>query len=907
MSDIVTEILTKPYELTEEQKKVVLSKSRHIRVVAGAGAGKTETLTRRIAYLILVDRAEPSSIVAFTFTEKAAQAMKSRIYQRVGDLKGSVNRLGEMYIGTIHAYAKRLLEDHPKYGSYEVLDENQEMAFVMRHGWALGFGKKGYAEECRTFLRTVNMAWEEMLDEGELEESAPEFHHMMKEYEGILDEHKLLTFSFMIRQAVAELRKGDTMRREREVKYLFVDEYQDINRAQEEMIRHIGAKGSVFVVGDPRQSIYQWRGSDERFFESFAGTFSPCETFTISQNKRSVQSVVEAANTFADGFERKYSRMYAERGEAGLVGLKEHRTPEDEASWIADQIEALVKRTGIKYSDIAVLTRSVSTSAGPLINILRERRIPYIVGGTIGLFRRGEAQAMGRIFAWFSEEGFWVENIYSWWDQVKGDSLLTTALDGWREATRRTVPPGGVDELKRIKADLNSAKPGYRNVTHLYHDVLIAMGFKELDYRDANDAAVMANLGRFHNLLTDYEGMNRRGGRSVKWPRDLKGLCWFMNSYATQAYEEQPADDIRGVDAVRVMTVHQAKGLEWPAVFLLSTVERRLPSSMVGREQFWWDVPREMFDAERYEGNLEDERRLFYVAMTRARDVLVVSYFRQMGNYAVRRSEFVDVIEREGVPVTGITGGMPPVVVRPTPLNEEMQTFSAGELTRYNRCHHMYLLWKVWGYQPELTEALGYGNSLHYSLRRAGEMVAKGADPVDAIREAVETEFHLPYAGGEVHRKFKESAKEKLVRFAELHGQDLVRIEETEYRIEYPVENATVTGKVDVILRDGGVREVREYKTSQEVTTPEELAEQVRIYVMGLNEAGRPAGRASAAYLDEGEVKPVGIGGAELSQARDIVDRTVERIIERDFTPTPGESSCSRCDHTGICRFASGR
>jgi|GEM_PF-4794858 len=111
MNDLTTEILTKPKELSEDQKRVVLSKSRYIRVIAGAGAGKTETLTRRIAFLLLVEKAEPSSIVAFTFTEKAAQAMKSRIYQRVKELKGPLNMLGEMYIGTIHAYAKRLLED----------------------------------------------------------------------------------------------------------------------------------------------------------------------------------------------------------------------------------------------------------------------------------------------------------------------------------------------------------------------------------------------------------------------------------------------------------------------------------------------------------------------------------------------------------------------------------------------------------------------------------------------------------------------------------------------------------------------------------------------------------------------------------------------------------------------------
>ena len=314
MTDLTTEILTKPYELSDDQKKVVLSKSRYIRVIAGAGAGKTETLTRRIAYLIMVEKVEPSSIVAFTFTEKAAQAMKSRIYQRVKELKGPLNMLGEMYIGTIHAYAKRLLEDHPKYGNYEVLDENQEMAFLMRHGWALGLGKKGiYAQNCQHFLRTVNMAWEEMLDESELEKDAPDFYRHMKRYEEILDKHRLLTFSFMIKLAVDELRRSKRVN----VRYLFVDEYQDINRAQEEMIRLVGGDGNIFVVGDPRQSIYQWRGSDERFFERFTETFKPSETIVLKENQRSMRAIVEVANAFAANFERRYASMDAQKDEVG--------------------------------------------------------------------------------------------------------------------------------------------------------------------------------------------------------------------------------------------------------------------------------------------------------------------------------------------------------------------------------------------------------------------------------------------------------------------------------------------------------------------------------------------------------------------------------------------------------------
>ena len=183
-NDLIERILNTPSSLSDDQRKAVLSASRYNRVIAGAGAGKTETLTRRIVYLLTVEQAEPSSIVAFTFTKKAAQSMKSRVYRRVGEICGekATASLGEMYVGTIHAYAERVLEDYFKFGNYSVLDDNQEIAFLMRHGWELGARsfQGSYSDYCRTFLKTVNMVWDELLDEAELHKKAPKFLEHMK-------------------------------------------------------------------------------------------------------------------------------------------------------------------------------------------------------------------------------------------------------------------------------------------------------------------------------------------------------------------------------------------------------------------------------------------------------------------------------------------------------------------------------------------------------------------------------------------------------------------------------------------------------------------------------------------------------------------------------------------------------
>ena len=303
-SRILEAILKTPEPLSKDQEKAVLSESRYLRIVAGAGTGKTETLTRRIAYLLLYKEEKPSSIVAFTFMERAAQSMKSRIYERVRQLKGeeACAQLGEMYVGTIHGYCLRILEDKFGYGAHDPLDENQEMAFILREGWGLTLGKGGtYSRNCAQFLRSVDVVYNELLERNKLRQNEPAFLQKLERCEELLDSHRLITFGQMIALAVQKVKaKSEVLS---DIKHLIVDEYQDINRAQDKLIQLIGRNASTFIVGDPRQSIYQWRGSNEKCFEEFLSNFSKCEKVTIKENRRSVPPIVKTANKFAETFE----------------------------------------------------------------------------------------------------------------------------------------------------------------------------------------------------------------------------------------------------------------------------------------------------------------------------------------------------------------------------------------------------------------------------------------------------------------------------------------------------------------------------------------------------------------------------------------------------------------------------
>ncbi len=890
--------------LSPDQKKAVLSDSEHIRILAGAGAGKTETLTRRILYLLLYKDVDPSKIVAFTFTEKAAQSMKSRIYQRVTEIMGEeyAHQLGKMFVGTIHSYALRILQDHFGYGNYDVLDDKQEMAFVMRRAWEIGVDNLNgttHIEKCKKFIDAVNVVYDELIPEEKLREKNPEFYKVFKKYEEVLNKYHRLTFGRLIYLAVSKLKEQPD--KIPPIEHLIVDEYQDINHAQEELILALGRNASVLVVGDPRQTIYQWRGSDDQCFERFVSVYyEDAEAIVIPENRRSGKKIVEVGNKIADKL-GNYSHMKSTKPYDGHVYVVTAENPTEEARWIVNQIKTLVEEKNLKYSDFGILLRSVQTSGGAFISELKRNGIPYIVGGTIGLFRREEATAVGKLFVWLYDGSSWRKGYR---DKIPYDELLDSALEDWKIATGLISDEEIGDikkELENWKKDVLSGK--YRNFQEVYHALLLILRFKELDPNNKLDAAIMANLGRFSNLLGDYENAVRLGGVKLKFNEStLKGLMYYIQLYATTAYEEQLGEDIRGIDAVQITTIHQAKGLEWSVVFLPALVDRRFPSNHVDEKREWL-ISRDLFPADRYDLKESDERRLFYVAVTRAKETLVLSYFRRINN-KTKISKFLEDVLMDNPTTLEVIDTSKDIEVNELSsghVDNEISTFDAGEIVDYTKCPYFYRLRYLWNYDAPITEELGYGNALHYCLRKAVELHKEGYNPLSAIVKAME-DFHLPYAPPAKIGKMKEGAKNMLLRYAAENLDDINSVAEVEYRLEFPQKNATITGKVDVIIDRGDEVEVREYKTSRKVIKPEQVALQVRLYALGLRGLGYKVGKGSVAYLGEGEIDPVCVDEKSLDMAKRYAEQILDNLEQQKYDPTPGEF-CENCDYKAICKW----
>lgn len=903
-SPITQRILSEPKPLSDPQQKAILCERNHIRIIAGAGAGKTETLTRRIVYLLLEKQVEPSAIVAFTFTEKAAESMKSRIYERVKHLGGEeiCARLGDMYVGTIHGYCSKILEEHFGYGGYGVLDERQEMAFLMRVGWSLSLGKNGfYSTNCEAFLNTLSVVYGEMLPQSRLESSAPDFYRMFRSYEQLLDDHKRLTFDRMISVSVEKLAENPEVLNR--VTHLIVDEYQDINRAQERLIQLIGKGALIFIVGDPRQTIYQWRGSDKQCFDDFKQNYTDCATILITENHRSTRQVIDLANSFSDTFrsdeEIHMNKVREEEGATYGIVLENDTA---EAVWICDQIERYVNGGICSFKDIALLFRSVTTSAPPFIDEMRRRGIPCIVGGKVGLFRRPEIRSLGQIFCWLAEDGFWQENRWDWKNRITGDGILSTAIRNWQEGF-----PAGIEDAETLERSIRFWKEsvlrdGYENFTEAYYQLLTTLGYHFLDPADPVHAAVMANVGSFGNILTDFETANRLGGRGADWPRDLKNLCWYINMFASSKYEEHPGDEMGVVNAVNVFTIHQSKGLEWPLVFIPSMVTRRFPSSMVGRQRDWF-IPRNLFDVMKYEGDLESERKLLYVALTRAKDVVVVSRFTSVGGQNRGSSEFMDDLDELNLQEWDPATPLPLYPLRVSEASDELRTYAATEIVDYGKCPYFYRLRHLWGYQPGLSKYLGYGSTLHFCMRTAAELMREeGYSARSAVSTAISRNFYMPFMPPKRMAEIQKNAKRNLIRFVHVFEEDMHRIREVEARIEFPLQNAIVAGKIDVILCDGEGVEIRDYKATDAATTTEEVATQIQLYVHGLSKLGETVCKGSVGFLEEALVDAVDVGQETIAETVRRTEKRINDIESGRFTPCPGQF-CERCDYSIICRW----
>jgi DNA helicase-2/ATP-dependent DNA helicase PcrA len=907
--------------LSPEQQQVVSHRGADLQVIACAGSGKTESISRRVAELI-AEGAPPESIVAFTFTERAAAELKDRIGRRVLERAGpdALERLGPMFVGTIHGYCFRLLQDHvPKYGSYEVLDEHRHAGLLSREYLSLGLGRLGarHWRPIRDFLKTVDVIGNERIEPAVLEGTP--LGEVYRDYQAMLERYHFLTFSQLITLAVAALDDPETFRRVHgPLRHLIVDEYQDINPAQERLIERLADPPvELCVVGDDDQAIYQWRGSDVANIVGFRGRRPGAVAVTLETNRRSGAGLVQAANAFARSIPGRLPKAMqpVRPGGPGQVVAWSAETEEGEARQIAEAI-ARLHASGARYRDIAVLYRSVRTSAPPLIEALRELGMPFSCAGRTGLFLQPEVALLGEVFAWFVDGG--------WKDERFGEPRpadLEHVIAGLERLFSGGAPIPG---LRKYLEDWRSWQlRGTRPVSLVgdFYRLLATLGAERIDPDTPEGSARLGALARFSQVLADFEHVNRRGryveeaGRRVFRAGQDRGKTYFRNlhnyllHYARDAYEDFAGEPVAELDAVDILTVHQAKGLEWPIVFLPGLVEGRFPSRRSGRPQDWL-LPDAVFPARtraRYEGGEAEERRLFYVALTRARDCAYLSCFDRKTN-RFRPSPFLTEVAGEAprlaeLPLPATTGLGAAAEVPPLEV-------SFSDLALFEECGHRYRLGNVLGFQQELAVELGYGKAIHHVLRQIAEATRAGGAPPEgpALAAMVDQEFYLPFADAPAFDRMHRSAERLVTRYVENYREDLARVWALERPFELRVGGGVVTGRADLILGAGpaedGPLSIVDYKLANDPVREERYRLQLAVYAAAARGEGLAVEAAYLHELKDGTRRAVDVSEPAAREAVAEVTRALGAVRWGKYRPRPEAARCKGCDYRPVCPHA---
>ena len=914
---------------TTAQADAISCLDQPLQIIACAGSGKTQVISQRIAAILATPEVRPANVIAFTFTEKAAAELKDRVLSIVEKDVGAVTGLADMYIGTMHGYCLDLLQRLvPEKFKFSVLTDITAQLFVDRYSARSGLtscpttAKNGVLRryvDSRLYQQVLSVLRE---DKIALDHVPAGVIESFDKYMTLLSERALFDYTQIIRSAVDYL-EGDPFEDDdfvrvqdhikKDIRYVVVDEYQDVNPLQERLVRSLVKFGAnLCVVGDDDQTIYQWRGSQVSNIVTFSSRYPGVQQVVLDDNFRSSNGVVELGRSIAERIpanQRLDKKMVAaghqtwERGDLLALTLGD---PAAEAAWIADRIEHLRgvpfrdspegELRGLSWSDCAVLFRSVAKDSDSLVAELRSRGIPYIVKGLNRLFDSPEIQAVVGLFRFVVKE-------------IDADALKAL----WDAAA---LIPSGADWTKALKVletgrDFAAHKRhAVYNIQRLYLDFLEALELREeaLPGDATRGELVFYQLGKFSQVISDYEQIYFTTEPKAKY----EGFAKWLEYQAPDYYADADADvGYATPDAVTIATVHQAKGLQWPAVFLPAMRKNRFPSRVMGGVTLRHVIPDAAIDdPARYRGTVEDETRLLYVAVTRAQKYLYVTFAPVADNQQQKKpSVFFNHIGAQQW-VSTAAAPINQARVTPQPVHATPQvTLSFSELKHLFGCSYEFKLRFLYGFNAPIHEALGYGKGLHDALSEIHKRALEG-DIVTKASAATLIDRHLnvPFAYTALREQLRNAGVKAIERYLDTHGEEIANTEFSEKRIQVHVApGITVDGRIDLIRRlDTGEVAIVDFKSSDRAQAEDVTRDQLHVYAVGYQElTGKSADLIEVLNLDEnGKTTREAVNAPLLTAVRDKI-QAAGKGLRSNHLPrleTWNVHACGSCDLVGLCR-----
>jgi DNA helicase-2/ATP-dependent DNA helicase PcrA len=596
--------------LNPEQLAAVTLPEGHALILAGAGSGKTRVLTTRIAWLLKGGAVSPAGVLAVTFTNKAAREMLARLSAML-----AVNPRG-MWIGTFHGLCNRLLRAHHREAGlpreFQILDTQDQLAAVKRLLRAMNVDEDRFApREVQYFIMGRKEEGQRAREVTAADEVTRRYAELYAAYdeqcqrEGVVDFAELLLRSYELLARNEPLREHYRAR----FRHILVDEFQDTNKLQYRWLKLLAGPGaSLFAVGDDDQSIYAFRGANVANMADYEREFQVRRVIRLEQNYRSQGNILDAANALiAHNAKRLGKNLWTAAGAGEPLRVFEGQSDADEARWMVEEIKAL-QREGSRLDQIAVLYRSNAQSR-VLEHALFTAALPYRVYGGLRFFERAEvkhALAYLRLMASpaddnaflrvvnFPARGIGARTVEALQDSAKaaGSSLYEAAL----------ATPGKASPFVTLIESLREETQGLTLAEKVEH-VVAKSGLLDHYKAEREGAERIANLSELVNAAAAFDAEDIE----IESGEDADPLTAFLTHAALEAGEHQAGE---GQDALQLMTMHSAKGLEFDAVFVSGLEEGLFPHEQSLLEK----------------DGVEEERRLMYVALTRARKRLYLSF-----------------------------------------------------------------------------------------------------------------------------------------------------------------------------------------------------------------------------------------------------------------------------------------
>ena len=873
--------------LDAEQRAAVATEGV-VRVIAGAGTGKTAVIAERFRRLV-ASGADPASILVMTFTERAAREMRGRIEELIGTDAPAV--------GTVHSIALGWLRtDGWRVGvpaRFRIVTGPERWILARELMWRLAdpalTGDERPDDLIGPALQMLERLkqelvplgrlarWAETADDREKADLMRACLRLFAAYQRECRRAGLLDFEDLLDRSVAMLNEHPRVLEayRRRYPHVLVDEYQDLNLAQERLVELIATE--PFVVGDDDQSIYRFRGASRASLERFCARFPTARTVALGRNHRSSRRIVSAAAALIRGNQERLAKALVSKRPGPRVEIWSCADGAAEAAAIAEKAADLLAE-GVAAAEIAVLCRT-NAIARPLADALAARGLHHVVVGGQGLLDRPEVRDVMAML------------------RVLHDP--TDAIASFRVI--RIATPALLAELHALAATAD--------VRDLFFELM-----NRTSYLDGAGGRVAANVSQFGERINEYCEHSP--------DHSLGAFLRYLDLVLLSGEDEAPVAPEEDGEAISVMTIHQAKGLEFEAVFVPALVEGRLPQS--GHAQRF-EVPQAVLEplVRGREDVIAEERRLLYVAMTRARRRLYLSHAeRYEGGRRWRPSRFLEELSGAGgVLARVVVSSMPPtqalrasatrsgLIDRPTSGERSASaaplTLSYSSIQAYRDCPKQY--W--FRYEERLparqsAEAV-HGVILHEVLRRAGEARRAGEKVTSTRLRAWYTNAWRSAAFPDERRApaFKRAGLAQLEAFRAAGGFDTAP-EAVERDFSAAVDGFTLHGIIDRVDRTDSGWRIVDYKTGRPLARARRDL-QVALYGIGAASAlGYEPAELEVVYLASGARVTLDAGGSVQAEARRVASEVAEGIRAGRFEPQPERRKCRLCPYRLACAEA---